>query len=51
MTAETGTTSAHSPSSATAASCATTRSGGTASVFVTIATIGVPLIPASSRAR
>ncbi len=51
VTADTGTTSAHSPSRSTAASWATTWSGDTSSVLVTMATTGVPLIPASSRAR
>src|SRR6516164_5652902 len=51
VVADTGTTSAQSPSSATAASWAATRSGGARSVLVTMPTTGAPLITASSAAR
>ncbi len=51
VTAETGTTSAQSPSSVTAISCSATRSGGTSSTLVTTTTTGVLRTFSSSRAK
>src|SRR5580693_5082106 len=51
VTADTGTTSAQSPSSLTASSCSATRSGDTSSHLVTTTTTGVFLTFSSSRAK